>query len=374
LIPYNRQSIDQQDIDSVVEVLNSPLLTQGRHITEFENLLKQYCSAPYALAVSSGTAALHLACMALGVKSGDKVWTSSNSFVASANCARYCDADVDFVDIDLNTGCICPQSLREKLENTEKSDLPSLIVVVDYAGHSADYKAISELAQEFNFKIIQDASHSFGASYKDEKVGAAHYVDAVTLSFHPIKTMTTGEGGAVLTRDEAVAQQCNLLRTHGIKRAASVDTPWLYQQDQLGYNYRLSDIHAALGISQLSRVDDFVARRNHINRQYRQHLSQLELVSSDAGTSSGHLASMLLPKGSDLTSIKQLYEYLKENNIASQKHYIPIHTQPYYKKTKEYYLPKTLEFYQRQISLPNFYELSDEEVSYVIQTINEYLG
>lgn len=373
MIPYNRQSINQHDIDSVVEVLNSPLLTQGGYILEFEKLLQEYCSAPNAIAVSSGTAALHLACMALGVSEGDRVWTSSNSFVASANCAKYCGADIDFVDIALSTGCICIEALRAKLISCDKTELPKLVIVVDYAGHSADLSEIKQLAEEYDFKIIQDASHSFGASYEGSMVGSAIHADMVTFSFHPIKTMTTGEGGAILTRDPVLAEKCKILRTHGIERVSDAEYPWLYQQDTLGYNYRLSDIHASLGISQIARVDDFVDRRNDILNQYRELLDKVDLVSSTKGKTSGHLASILLPQGSSLNTIKKLYEYLKVKNIATQKHYIPIHTQPYYAQLKEYLLPNTWEFYQRQISLPNFFELTDDEVSYVIETINEYL-
>ena len=260
MIPYNRQSISEDYIRNVVKVLRSDFLTQGPVLNEFEKKLEEYTGADHAIAVSSGTAALHLAYLALGVKSGDIVWSPAISFVATTNAALYCGADIDFIDIDLKTGCLSIDKLKERLIETEKTKIPSVVVVVDYAGHCTDMKSLYELSNQYGFKVIEDASHALGGEYLGYKIGSNKFSDITIFSFHPIKSITTGEGGAVTTNSESIARKIKLLRSHGITKEVESEFSWQYYQNDLGFNYRLTDIQSAIGISQLDRLDYFISR------------------------------------------------------------------------------------------------------------------
>lgn len=377
MLNYNQPCVDDDDIRAVTEVLHTTMLTQGSKVPEFERALMAYCDADYAVTVSSGTAALHLACMSLGITQGDTVWTVSNSFVASANCARYCGAEVEFVDIDASTGMMSVEALQQKLRQMSDDQRPKALVVVDYAGECAELADIRQLSQQYGFFIIQDASHSLGAEYQQAKVGACQYSDITTFSFHPIKTITTGEGGAILTNNPQWAERARILRTHGIQKTDS-QYPWSYSQQTLGMNYRLSDIQAALGISQLKKIDEFVARRRTIVQRYQSHLNNgvngrgTRVLGSPQ--SSCHLAPLLI-EHADLDDLTAIFQFFLEHNIRLQKHYIPIHTQPYYQgSTASNALPKTDAFYRQQISLPVYVGLTDAEVDHIAGLVTQCLA
>ena len=340
MIPYGRQSIIQDDIDAVVEVLRSDFLTQGRVVPEFESNLANYCGARHAVAANSATSALHLACLALGLGPGDSLWTSPITFVASANCALYCGAVVDFVDIDPRTYNMCTETLAIKLAQAEKAgNLPKIVVPVHLCGQSCDMEAIYRLSQRYGFSIIEDASHAVGGRYKDKQVGSCEFSDIAVFSFHPVKIITSGEGGMALTNNLALCQRMELLRTHGITNQLTqilprpADELWNYQQVDLGFNYRMTDIQAALGLSQLRRIDEFVSKRNTIARDYDLALAELPLVTpgqSDASYSSYHLYVIRIKK--DLTSRnqRQVYQEMLTSGISVNLHYIPVYRQPFY--------------------------------------------
>lgn len=379
MIPYGKQDISKEDVKSVIDVLNSDFLTQGPVLPKFENKVAKYCDSRHAVASNSATSSLHLACLALGLESGDWLWTSPNSFVASANCGIYCGANVDFVDIDPQTYNMCPNKLEEKLAEAEKAGkLPKIVIPVHYAGQSCDMKKIFNLSLKYNFKIIEDASHSIGGSYLDLAIGNCKYSEITIFSFHPVKIVTTAEGGVATTNSDEISNTMKLLRSHGITRDPSLmtkkpDGAWYYQQIQLGFNYRMSEIHAALGISQLNRLDEFVTRRQTIRDTYDTCLDGLPLIKpfqSKDCISSMHLYPIQINK--ELYREK-LFNELRSNGIGVNVHYIPIHMQPYYQKLgfKENDFPNAKFFYERAISLPIYFGLTEEKQKIVISTLKQ---
>lgn len=367
MIYYGRQSINQDDIEAVVSVLESSFITQGPKVVEFEKDLANYCGVKYAKVVNNGTAALHLAYLAAGIAQGDIVWTVPNTFVATANAALYCGATVDFVDIDPKTYNLSIHCLKEKLSNAKKDKkLPKLVVPVHFAGQSCEMKEIWQLSQEYGFKIIEDASHALGASYLNNKVGNCKYSDMTIFSFHPVKMITTGEGGAIMTNSRQLDQKIELLRNHGITREANQfisqsDGDWYYEQQLLGFNYRLTDIQAALGISQLKRLDKFVAKRKIIAEEYFEKLNNDILPYQHLDTSSSwHLFVI------QVENRKKTYNQLKKLGIASQVHYIPVPHQPFYSAKP---LRNSQAFYQRCLSLPIYVDLSSQEQQKVIDSL-----
>lgn len=369
MISYGKHSLDEADISSVVDVLKSERLTQGPVVEIFESKLCEYLSVNKSVAVSSGTAALHIACMALDVDRDSLVWITANSFVASANCARYCSASVDFIDIDGETGNISIPALKHKLESTQKK--PDVLVVVHFAGNPVDMESIHALSKEYHFKVIEDASHALGSTYKNgNKVGNCEYADVSTFSFHPVKNITTGEGGALTCRSEYLYEKAKRLASHGISKS-SYGEPWFYEQVDLGFNYRLSDIHAALGVSQLVKIDKFINKRKEISEIYFENIrnGKIKLVKQNQhGSSSYHLLQVK-------TKYQlELYNYLKSNGIISQVHYIPIPHQPYYRKlgfSPEDY-PDAVGFYNSVLALPIFPSLSYVEITRICEVMNGY--
>mgnify|MGYP000375850470 CR=1 FL=1 len=376
MIPYGKQGINQHDINAVIDVLKSDYLTQGPVVPLFEKAVSSFVGAKYGIAVNSGTSALHIACLSLGVSSGDIVWTTPISFVASANCALYCGAKIDFVDIDPLTGSICVEALSEKLINTSKNFLPKVIIVVHMAGNPCDMHAIFKLANPLDIKIIEDASHALGADYLDRKVGNCQFSSIATLSFHPIKMITTAEGGMALTNDKNLSDKMKLLASHGITKNKSkmeIKDPWCYEQKLLGFNYRMSDIHAALGLSQINRLNDFVSKRRSIAKNYQENLSSKKIVKIEQnkfGLSSFHLYMILVKD--DLR--KDMYEKLIAAGIGVQVHYMPIHLQPYFKHMnfKEGDFPNSEQYYNDVLTLPIYPELSAANINYIVETVNEY--
>ena len=332
-IPYGKQNINQEDIDHVVSVLKSDFITQGPAIKKFEQDIENYTGAKYSSAVNSATSALHISCLALGVKQGDIVWTSPNSFVASSNSALYCGAKVDFIDIDPKTYNICPLILAEKLQRAKKLNiLPKVIIAVHFAGQSCDMQEIKNLSEKYNFKIIEDASHAVGGSYQNNKIGYCKFSDITVFSFHPVKIITTGEGGIALTNNKEIYKKLLLFRSHGITRdkeqLINQDGPWFYEQQELGFNYRMTDIQAALGSSQLKRVDKFIKKRHQIAERYNQALKNLPInipYQAIEQISAFHLYVITLRDEKHRT---ELFNYLRKNGILVNIHYIPIHTQP----------------------------------------------
>ena len=341
MIPYGRQDISQGDIDSVVEVLKSDFLTQGPMVPKFERVVADHVGAKHALAVNSATSALHIACLALGLGKDDWLWTSPVTFVASANCGLYCGARVDFVDIDPHTYNLCPVALKAKLEQArEEGRLPKVVVAVHLCGQPCNMQAIGELAREYGFSVIEDASHAIGGKYQGEFIGNSRYSDITVFSFHPVKIVTTAEGGMAVTNDDGLARKMDLLRSHGITRdPASMthepDGPWYYQQVDLGYNYRMTELQAALGVSQMQRLDDFVARRHELAKRYDQLLSELPLTlpwQHPDSYSGLHLYVIRLQLNEIASSHRAVFEALREQGIGVNLHYIPVHTQPHYEK------------------------------------------
>tara|TARA_B100001057_G_scaffold501248_1_gene622470 strand:- start:4587 stop:5699 length:1113 start_codon:yes stop_codon:yes gene_type:complete len=366
MIYYGKQSINQDDIDAVTEVLNSDFLTQGPKVSEFENDLKTYCNAKFAKVVSNATAALHLAYLAIGIQKGDIVWTSPNTFVSTANAAKFCDAEVDFVDIDPKTYNMSIDSLKEKLVQAKQSNkLPKLVVPVHFSGQSCQMQEISELSKEYGFKVIEDASHALGGDYKNKKVGSCEFSDMAIFSFHPVKMITTGEGGAITTNDPKLDEKVALLRTHGITKDVKkfeneTHGDWYYEQKVLGYNYRLTDMQAALGVSQLKRLDKFVARRREIASFYLDHLKDLVLPFQHQDTnSSWHLFVI------QTENRKKVYKDLVKKGIQTQVHYIPVNAQPYYKSPS---LINCNNFYSKCLSLPLYPDLANEDLELVVRS------
>jgi UDP-4-amino-4,6-dideoxy-N-acetyl-beta-L-altrosamine transaminase len=379
LIPYGRQDINDDDIAAVADVLRSDFLTQGPLVPAFEAALANYCGVRHAIGVNSATSALHIACLALGLGEGDWLWTTPISFVASANCGIYCGAKIDFVDIDPRSFNMCPRALEVKLEAAKQRGCPPKIVVpVHLAGQSCDMKAIHALSQRYGFSIIEDASHAVGASYAGEKVGSCRYSDVTVFSFHPVKIITTGEGGIALTNDAALAQQMQLLRSHGVTRDDNLmqgksHGTWYYQQVALGFNYRMTDIQAALGLSQLKRLDAFIAARHRIVARYEKLLTSLPLSrpwQHPDTVSSFHLYIVELDRRA------AVYDHLRNVGIGVNVHYIPIHTQPFYQAMgfKDGDLPAAEAYYSRALTLPIHPNLTEAEQDHVVAALREALG
>lgn len=383
-IPYGCQDISQADIDAVVEVLRSDWITQGPALERFEQLVADCCGAKYAVAVSSATAALHIACLAAGLDPGDILWTSPNTFVASANCGRYCGAEVDFVDTDPKTYNLSPDTLEKKLAEAQaQGKLPKVVIPVHLAGQSCEMETIARLAQEYGFRVIEDASHGIGGQYKGKPVGCCQYSDMAVFSFHPVKIITTGEGGMVLTNQEALYQRLIRLRTHGITRDPELMTEmshggWYYQQLELGFNYRMTDIQAALGASQMQRLDKFVKQRQFLAERYDRLLQDLPLTlpwQHPDTKSSWHLYVIRLKLDKISKTHRQVFEELRRAKIGVNLHYIPVHTQPYYQQLGFKYgdFPQSEQYYQEAISIPLYYGLKECNQERVVNTIREAL-
>lgn len=384
-IPYARQNINEVDIKAVVEILQSDWLTQGPAIERFEKAVAEFTGAKYGVAVNSATSALHLACLAAGLKQGDYLWTSPNTFVASANCGLYCGSKVDFVDIHPQTFNLSIEELEDKLESAKRAGkLPKVVIPVHFAGQSCEMERIARLASEYNFEIIEDASHAIGGLYRNIPVGSCVYSAMTVFSFHPVKIITTGEGGMVLTNREDLYRKLLLLRSHGITRdpesmEKKPDGPWYYQQIDLGYNYRITDIQAALGYSQLGRIDEFIARRRYLAERYNRLLADLPLTTPwehPDCKSAYHLYVVRLKLDEIKKTHRQVFEELRRAGIMVNLHYIPVHTQPYYQKIgfKQGDFPEAERYYREAVSLPMYYGLSDEEQDYVVDTLRTILG
>ncbi|WP_422357910.1 UDP-4-amino-4,6-dideoxy-N-acetyl-beta-L-altrosamine transaminase [Qipengyuania flava] len=382
MIPYGRQSISQADIDAVVEVLKSDFLTQGPAVTSFEQALATKAGAKHAIAMSNATAALHVACLALDLGPGDRLWTTPITFVASANCGRYCGATIDFVDINPQTFNMCSDALEQKLKQAEQDGtLPKVIVAVHMGGQSPRMERIAELARAYDIRIIEDASHAIGASYLGQPVGAGAYADITVFSFHPVKIITAGEGGAALTNDANLAERMERLRSHGITRDQKLmvdesEGPWYYQQLELGLNYRMTDIQAALGLCQLTRLDKFVARRREIADAYDAALADVALDVPGrlpGAESSWHLYVIRLH---DQSRHRQAFEGLRANGIGVNLHYIPVHLQPYYRQFGfgPGDFPASENYYARAISVPMYPDLTDEMQAIVVAAVTEVIG
>jgi UDP-4-amino-4,6-dideoxy-N-acetyl-beta-L-altrosamine transaminase len=380
MIPYGRQSISEEDIQAVVDVLRSDFLTQGPTVPAFEKSVADYCGTQHAIAVNSATSALHLACLALDVGPQDVVWTSPITFAASANCALYCGATVDFVDIDPDTGNLSVERLAEKLRKAEaENKLPKVVIPVHLCGLSCDMAAIHALSRQYGFKIIEDASHAIGARYKGEPVGSCRYSDIVVFSFHPVKIITTGEGGMALTNDTEVAKKVRLLRSHGITRDAEdmthePDGPWYYQQVALGFNYRMTDIQAALGLSQMQRLDGFVERRHLLAERYDALLAGLPVVipcHHEDSYSSLHLYVIRIRQDQGCRNRRQVFTYLQQHGIGVNVHYIPLYAHPYYQRMgfnpDDY--PMANQYYEEAISLPLYPDMSEQQQDHVVDTL-----
>jgi len=382
-IPYGRQNITAKDIAAVNKVLKSDYLTQGTEVPKFEESISKYVSSKYAVAFNSATSALHAACMALGLTTKSTVWTSPISFVASANCALYIGANIDFVDININTRNICPTKLEEKLVYAKKANiLPDLLIVVHLSGLPSDLDKIYKLSKRFGFKIIEDASHAIGAEFMDERIGSCRYSDITIFSFHPVKIITTGEGGIATTNSSRLADALSLFRSHGItrdnKKLSRKGKPSYYEQIALGYNYRLTDFQAALGSSQLQRINGIIAKRNKIAKRYIRGFNNCPIVLPSIpnnALSSWHLFIINL-----LTEDQKIRDeflvHLQKKGIQANIHYIPIHLHPFYKNMgfKEGMFPIAESYYKSAITLPIFPELTKIQQDFVIKTIKEYLS
>jgi UDP-4-amino-4,6-dideoxy-N-acetyl-beta-L-altrosamine transaminase len=385
MIPYGRQDISQADIEAVVEVLRSDFLTQGPVVPAFEQVVATYCGARFAVAVNSATSALHIACLALGVGPGDIVWTSPITFVASANCALYCGASVDFVDIDPRTYNMSVERLAQKLEQAEcNGKLPKAVIPVHLGGQSSDMQAIRALGKRYGFRIIEDASHAVGGKYRGEPVGNCRYSDIAVFSFHPVKIITTGEGGMVMTNDAEVALHLARLRSHGITRAAqemtqAPDGPWYYQQIELGFNYRMTDIQAALGLSQMQRLDEFVSKRHTIAERYDELLSDLWLTTpwrSPDAHSALHLYIVRLKRQQVKFNLKDLFEKLRSFGILVNLHYIPVYRHPFYERMgfDRNEFPEAEAYYKEAVSLPMYPTLAESQQAEVVERIKSPHG
>ena len=380
MIPYGRQFISDDDIEAVVKVLKSDFLTQGPVVPKFEDSIKNYCNVDYAFALNSATSALHIACLALGVKKGDYVWTSANSFVASANCAIYCGASVDFVDIDKVTNNISIQELEKKLKTARlENKLPKVVIPVHLTGQSCEMKEIYKLSQKYGFSIIEDASHAIGGKYLKEPIGNCKYSDVCVFSFHPVKIITTGEGGVATTNDSRLALKIDQLRSHGITRNSEhmefeSHGDWYYEQLLLGFNYRMTDIHAALGLSQMNILDESVRKRNTIAKRYDEELNELPLVLPSIiknSYSSMHLYVIKLDPEKTNINHKKVFDELRKEKILVNIHYIPIYFHPFYRKLgfKKGYCPESENYYKNAISIPMFPTLSSRDQNEVIGTL-----
>ena len=384
MIPYGRQDVCEADIAAVVNVLRSEFLTQGPVVPAFEGAVSKYCEAKYAVAVNSATSALHVACLALGIGKGDTVWTTPITFAASANCALYCGAKIDFVDIDPDTYNLSVERLAEKLAiANEAGNLPKVLIPVHLSGQPCDMEALYVLGQKYGFRIIEDASHAIGGRYKNEPIGNCRFSDITVFSFHPVKIITTGEGGMALTNDARLHKRMQLLRSHGITRDAvdmehSPDGPWYYEQIDLGFNYRMNDIQAALGLSQMSRLDEFVAKRHALSIRYKRLLTDADLPvlipwQHAHGYSGLHLYVIRLRLELLKKTHRQIFELLRERGIGVNLHYIPVYWHPYYEMLgfKKGYCIEAERYYGEVISLPMYSSLTDQQQDLVVAALRE---
>jgi len=385
MIRYGQQDITKADIDAVVEVLHSVNLTQGPAIERFEKSVIDHCGAKYAFAVSNATAALHISCLALGLAEGDWLWTTPNTFVASANCGLYCGAKVDFVDIDPQTYNLCPVALERKLILAEQAGrLPKVVVPVHFSGQPCDMKSIHALAIRFGFKVIEDASHAIGGRYCGQPIGSGEFSDITVFSFHPVKVITTGEGGMAVTNNKELARKLGLLRSHGITRepelmTKAMDGSWYYQQVALGFNYRMTDIQAALGASQMTRLEQYVAQRHQIAKNYNTLLADLPLTlpwQHPDSYSGLHLYVIRLQLDKISKSHQDVFEYMRSKEIMVNLHYIPVHTQPYYEAMgfKQGDFPEAERYYTEAISIPMYPTLTDAQQQEVVAVLREALA
>ncbi|MDF2184259.1 UDP-4-amino-4,6-dideoxy-N-acetyl-beta-L-altrosamine transaminase [Grimontia hollisae] len=381
MIPYGKQNISQDDIDAVIDALTSDFITQGPRVTQFEHAVAEKVGAKHAIAVNSATSALHIACLALGLSKGQRLWTSPNTFVASANCGLYCGAKVDFVDIDPITYNLCPKRLAAKLELAKRTDtLPNVVVVIHMCGQSCDMEAIHLLSQQYGFRIIEDASHAIGSKYQDLYVGNCQYSDITVFSFHPVKIITTAEGGMALTNNPKLAKAMENLRSHGITRDSEslVDQgqgAWYYEQQSLGFNYRMTDLQAALGISQLAKLDAFVERRQTLADRYNQKLSALPLTTPTLLPESKSAWHLYVIQLAEPDCRQRVFDALRAKNIGVHVHYIPVHTQPYYRALgfKWGQFPVAEHYYHAALSLPLYVDMTEEEQDTVIQALADAL-
>ncbi len=384
MIPYGRQDITQADVDAVVAVLQSDYLTQGPAVPRFEQIVSTHVSAKHGLAVNSATSALHIACLAMGLGPGDWLWTTPVTFVASANCGLYCGAQVDFVDIDPQTYNLCPIALESKLQKAkQEGKLPKVVVPVHLCGQPCNMEAIHTLAQKYGFKIIEDASHAIGGKYQGEFIGNCRYSDITVFSFHPVKIITTAEGGMAMTNSDELAHQMALLRSHGITRDAKYmtyepDGPRDYQRVVLGFNYRMTYLQAALGVSQMDRLDAYVSRRHELAKRYDQLLKDLPITTpwQHADSYSGlHLYVIRLHLHKISKNHRQVFEALRDQGIGVNLHYIPVHTQPHYQQMgfKEGDFPQSERYYAEAISLPMYQTLSDSQQNEVTAVLHKVL-
>lgn len=390
-IPYGKQDISQQDIDAVVDTLTSDFLTQGPKIPAFEQRIASICQAKHACAVSSATAALHIACLAANLKPGDILWTSPVTFVASANVGLYCGASVDFVDIDINTGLMCPNKLEQKLQQAKATNrLPKVLIPVHLCGQSCDMQAIHALCKPFDITIIEDASHAIGASYQNQPVGNCRYSDICVFSFHPVKIITTAEGGIATTNNPQLADKMARLRTHGITRDQSLydktieqqheHGPWYYQQIELGFNYRMTDLQAALGLSQCDKLNGIIKKRHRLVDRYNQLIHESPLNTAITTLSqlhdnySAYHLYVILTDNNKLNR-RALFDHLRRHNIGVNVHYIPVHLQPYYQQLG--FKPGDFEaaenYYSRAITLPLFPQMTEQQQNFVLHCIQERL-
>jgi UDP-4-amino-4,6-dideoxy-N-acetyl-beta-L-altrosamine transaminase len=385
MIPYGKQDINQSDIEAVIEVLKSDFLTQGPQVPLFEKNVSNYCNAQYGVAVNSATSALHVACLALGLGKDDWLWTSPNSFVASANCGLYCGAKVDFVDIDPKTYNLSVEELKKKLIQAKKDNkLPKIVIPVHFAGQSCDMQSIHKLSKEFGFKILEDASHAIGGKYLDKPIGGCQYSDITVFSFHPVKIITTAEGGLATTNQKELAEKMQLFRAHGITREPKLMTKkteggWYYQQVELGFNYRMNDLQAALGIAQMKRLDKFITIRHSLKQRYDELLKDLPLITpaqSSDSYSSLHLYPVQLKLEQLSKAHNQIFDELRKNGVGVNLHYIPIHMQPYYQNIgfKKGDFPKAEDYYSRAISIPIYQGLTTELQDKVVAVLKKILN
>ena len=382
MIYYGHQHITNEDIEAVREVLTSDFLTQGPAIERFERSVAGYCGAAYAVAVTNATAALHIACQAAGLGKGDVLWTSPVTFVASANCARYCGADVDFVDIDDKTYNMSVAALEKKLKTAKK--LPKVVVPVHLAGQSCAMQRIWELSREYGFTVIEDASHAIGGSYQNDQVGSCTYSDMTVFSFHPVKIITTGEGGMVLTNRQELCDALQLYRSHGITRDPSrmtrgADEPWYYEQIALGCNYRMTDLQAALGASQMTKLDAFVARRRQLVQRYHEKLNGLPIRTPyclPEANPSWHLYIVRLDLDRVKKSKQEIFAGMKEHGVMLNLHYIPVHLQPYYRELGfgDGDFPVSEQYYREALTLPLYYDLTDAQQDEIIAALRDMLA